>query len=209
MIPRSSKRTASSSGNFSAYNCLKYSLFLGVIFTLSSTLYIYKSLGTVGGVDEAVGADPLTIQYGTHLEAQIDEETNIEHIRYLKECNSGITFTGLSGSVVNDNFCDCSDGMDEYKTAACSFLLAGQKVFQCSDSVWPDGTDTLLKYHSAGDDENEDDDGNFIFASRVDDGVCDCNDCSDESTDRRITFSSDALHRGLNFLRGRSKLLSG
>lgn len=66
-------------------------------------------------------------------------------------CNDGTT------GVLNDNYCDCPDGSDEPETSACSFLTVQQATFHCAD-----GSGT-------------------IFASRVQDGVKDCHDGSDES----------------------------
>mmetsp|Transcript_101726 Transcript_101726/g.255051 ORF Transcript_101726/g.255051 Transcript_101726/m.255051 type:complete len:465 (+) Transcript_101726:98-1492(+) len=59
---------------------------------------------------------------------------------------------------VNDEYCDCADGLDEPGTGAC----AGQEqtLFHCP---------------------NEGSTPQLIYASRVDDGICDCCDGSDEA----------------------------
>ena len=62
----------------------------------------------------------------------------------------------LSG-VVSDDYCDCTaNGVDEVMTAACSYYTAGMASFDC-------GNGSVV-----------------IFASRVNDGVVDCPNESDE-----------------------------
>ena len=58
-------------------------------------------------------------------------------------------------TIINDDYCDLPDGSDEFRTSACSNLLAGVAKFACGD-------------------------GKLIFASRVNDNVIDCADESDE-----------------------------
>jgi hypothetical protein len=66
-------------------------------------------------------------------------------------CSNGHT------GILNDNYCDCPDGRDEYATSACSHLLVSNAVFRCGEGS-----------------------NNTIFASRVGDGIIDCPDGSDE-----------------------------
>lgn len=58
--------------------------------------------------------------------------------------------------VLNDDYCDCSDGSDEPDTSACSHVTIRQSTFNCKDGM------------------------STIYASRVLDGVRDCLDGSDE-----------------------------
>ena len=61
---------------------------------------------------------------------------------------------------LNDDYCDCPDGSDEPLTSACSHLLVGQKIFLCTAP----STGEAIK----------------LFPSRIQDGVVDCHDGSDE-----------------------------
>ena len=69
-------------------------------------------------------------------------------------CDGGEVVLPLSA--VNDDYCDCEDGTDEYGTSACS---NGQ--FLCSNACLNNGP-------------------RFVPSSMVGDGICDCCDCSDE-----------------------------
>ena len=66
---------------------------------------------------------------------------------------------------VNDDYCDCpDDGSDEPSTGACS-----GSVFVCSDQTRSKGHDKASS----------------IPGSRINDGVCDCCDGSDEWREKR------------------------
>jgi hypothetical protein len=67
-----------------------------------------------------------------------------------------ITCSDGSHGLLNDDYCDCSDGSDELLTSACSHILVGQHIFECD-----------LNKKS-------------IYASRISDGIYDCKDQADE-----------------------------
>lgn len=67
------------------------------------------------------------------------------------------SFTITHECILNDNFCDCGD--DEPLTSACSSYSTKITKFNCIDKRYIEET---------------------IFGSRVNDGICDCCDGSDE-----------------------------
>ena len=79
----------------------------------------------------------------------------VSEVEVVKETKSD-RYQCSDGSfgVLNDDYCDCNNGEDEPLTSACSHL---HRMFQCH-------TDSLQ-----------------IYSSRVNDGVNDCPDGSDES----------------------------
>ena len=84
----------------------------------------------------------------------VDTDDELFHTCY-SDSSSGIFMR--TGSILNDDYCDCwSTGEDESTTAACSRILVAKKTFDCGN-----GEQT-------------------IYASRVNDGVCDCINGRDE-----------------------------
>lgn len=65
----------------------------------------------------------------------------------------------IENSLLNDDYCDCLDGSDEFQTSACSYVVS-KTQFKCKNSEFLNKT---------------------IPLSRVNDGICDCCDGSDES----------------------------
>lgn len=109
-----------------------------------------------------------------------------EYQSALSRCNSDIVISSYAkefsgSSMINDNFCDCKQGSDEFTTAACSYLLVGHKVFHCGSARGP-----VHKISLRGRDRGH---TKTIFPSRVNDSICDCEDCSDEDNfGMRINF---------------------
>ena len=83
-------------------------------------------------------------------------EHRIHFIGYVAADTDGKSCVDASGniiqltdSLINDNYCDCTgDGADEYLTSACSFVVGSK--FKC---------------------ENKNDKSEYIYSSRVNDGV--------------------------------------
>jgi hypothetical protein len=207
MIVKSSKRSAHPVGDITSYSCIKWSLLLGLATSLSFTLFIYFRLNTVPELVSVDAVGQLTV---TQL-ADIEKKRNMERNNraYLLACNSYAEVTFPSGTkvenVVNDDYCDCPSGCDEFRTAACSYVSVGRRIFYCSSS--------LNSMKNEGDtEENKRMQANFVeplFASRVNDGVCDCQDCSDEYSGQDRYPALSAIRKnilsGLQHLRKRKE----
>jgi len=102
-------------------------------------------------------------------------------------CADGIG-TPISFLSVNDGYCDCHDGSDEYLTSGCAGLearLTSGYIPQSGGVAWTGRgkTSALLPAldHFRCSDLAPGVKGKTIFSSRVGDGVCDCCDGSDEN----------------------------
>eukprot|EP00965_Chrysotila_dentata_P065481 2170177-Pleurochrysis_carterae.AAC.4 len=73
----------------------------------------------------------------------------------------------LPPALLDDDYCDCSDGSDEPGTSACAGVGSIEKGSKSKG---------LATFRCA----NKPHQPSFIYASRVGDGVCDCCDGSDE-----------------------------
>jgi hypothetical protein len=83
-------------------------------------------------------------------------------------CDRGTN--SISPMQLNDEFCDCQDGSDEPGTSACSGAID-------ISLVTGHGTHfTCFQHRSNPHDEKN----SAVPVSCVDDGICDCSDCSDE-----------------------------
>lgn len=83
------------------------------------------------------------------------------HVFERMTCQDGVTI-----GYKNDDYCDClDDGRDEPATSACSHVLVAQPhIFYCGQHPTTTTTDTR----------------HWIYTSRVNDGIVDCPDGSDE-----------------------------
>ena len=84
-------------------------------------------------------------------EAQGLDKTRLNEIFACKD-NSNMY------AILNDDYCDCADGLDEPLSNACSHILVAKHRFNCGGS----------------------EQGTYIYVSRVNDGVCDCRNGADE-----------------------------
>jgi hypothetical protein len=172
---------------------LKNLLLSGLIVSLIFTVVLFCNFDGLSVISNNVILDPTvklsvgTIQYNENKNEKDINEVNViakesKNALYLKKCNSNIrssyAYDKNEKSLINDDFCDCITGEDETETAACSYLLVGEAKFSCKSN----------KKHYA-DNENTKNEKltgvfperiQYTFLSRVNDGICDCDDGSDE-----------------------------
>ena len=83
--------------------------------------------------------------------------------------------------ILNNNYCDCTGSKevsDESKTSACSwYMTPALPLYYCI----PFASKSANYYNNLGVHVGRNSIG--IYASRIQDGICDCNDCQDEMND--------------------------
>ena len=180
------KRSVGFRANVAFHAIVKAWLFFCIVFTLLFSLTMYRSLNMPSALMIETTPEYYRVASSTSVN---DVDLRVlkinENRKYVNKCNSGLTLLYVVGlkadSVVNDDFCDCSDGMDEAETPACSYRLVGKRNFKCKNDRETFGSkgkdDVGYRGTSASD---LDEDQKIVFASRVNDDVCDCSDCSDE-----------------------------
>lgn len=89
----------------------------------------------------------------------ISKEKNSDN--HISQLPSEIVCRSGEVGILNDDYCDCESGEDEPMTSACSFYNVHNRTFLCN------GFDPDIDYI-------------YIFSSRVNDGVQDCFNGSDE-----------------------------
>lgn len=134
-------------------------LTLAVFFIAILFLYITLLLVVTTEIEESK-----TEKQALRTSIQNDDSIANVMASLLYTCEDGteVEYHGLSMNfnlsphdLVNDGYCDCPDGSDEFETSACSYLHVNKRLFSCGDKT-------------------------SIFLSRVGDGIFDCSDGSDE-----------------------------
>ena len=152
--------------------CIR-ALIIGVAISLLLSTSIYFNLNLIEQKAAKIGEPSMV--HTSEVNSRSALSANVEYASALGKCNGDMIITTFPTetelvSFINDDFCDCLNGQDEYLTAACSGLLVGVPTFRCR-SVENKGKNLR---------SNEINLIRTIFTSRVQDGVCDCDDCSDE-----------------------------
>ena len=148
-------------------------LIIGVALSLLLSASIYFNLNLIEQNVATIGA--LSVVHTSEINSRSALAANMEYASALGKCNGDMiiatfpTETKLV-SLINDDFCDCLEGQDEYLTAACSNFLVGVPTYECRSVE-----NKVKNLRSNGINPIK-----TIFTSRVQDEVCDCDDCSDE-----------------------------
>ena len=108
------------------------------------------------------------------IKSNNDENTANKHKRpEIITCGDGVTVGFL-----NDDYCDCPyDGLDEPDTSACSNVLVSKLKFSCGRRS---NNDNRSNGNGGGDMSKLKTTTKWIYSSRVNDGIIDCPDGSDE-----------------------------
>lgn len=171
-------RRSKSDGRLYLLKCI---LLFGILITISVSCVIFGRLLRV-----QTSKDSLFFKdhEGHNVGLQNDRKITViqlEQRQLLSRCNQKFVVSSYpkerkQDSFINDQFCDCADGSDEFRTAACSNILVGIESFECYY-----GNKVAVKQLLRGNRAHEiDAELKSITTSRVNDGVCDCADCSDE-----------------------------
>lgn len=204
---------------------LKFLLLFGLIVSLIFTVFLFWKFDDLPVINEISIFDPMIKQSVGAIDMNENEnssnfkDTDVVNVDmkesknavFLKKCNSNIIssykYDKNEKSLINDDFCDCITGEDEAETAACSYLLVGEKRFRCLSKSNLAKNLNINKKEKLIPERIQ-----YIFLSRVNDGTCDCLDgCSDESLagshEKRLKkLNIDTkLNSGVGFLRRRRR----
>jgi hypothetical protein len=123
---------------------------------LRGSLLAYHALGTHSNMTVQFNSSSLLQHKMYHDMLELERLAPV-FVQYFQCTDDSNTF-----AVLNDNYCDCTDGSDENMTSACSNVVVQARVFHCHSQE-------AYRFYPKQ-----------VYSSRVNDGVCDCADGSDE-----------------------------
>lgn len=170
MFAKVAKRRSKSNNKETIRDVIGLTIVIVVMASLMYSAFIFCQLSRLSELeDRTLSSETGAEKYLSHYK--------FEYRSALSRCNSDVIISSYASeftrsSMINDNFCDCKKGADEFSTAACSYILVGHRAFQCKSARGQNGKVSLR-----GEDKSQTE---TIFPSRVNDSVCDCEDCSDE-----------------------------